>query len=340
MDFSFMTKLFKNLNYRSQLYYLRQLANRAVSNYPIKVKDIKFIQHGENTTFKIIDSNHKKYLLRIHRNGYHSDKAIGEELDWLLRIERKTNITAPRPIRNIKNKLITKVDLYPWNETRNVTFFRWVEGRQIEKSINESHVKMIAKLTYELHNNTQGLGVHFRNYWDAKGLAGSKPTVGPLKNLKGITVKEQQILNECRKLIYSKLIKYQKYCPEKMGLIHADLHFGNLFYHEGQINPIDFDDCGHGFHMYDLAVTSSSLAYGIEQNIITKKQFKDLNDTFLDSYYHLNQKDLEAIDTLKLARKLLGIQWLNTRDDNPLLVKKCVSYTKKTIKLLKKELKL
>ena len=43
--------------------------------------------------------------------------------------------------------------------------------------------------------------------------------------------------------------------PGSFGLIHSDLHCENFLFHNGVVRAIDFDDCGWGFHLYDLAVT-------------------------------------------------------------------------------------
>jgi len=45
--------------------------------------------------------------------------------------------------------------------------------------------------------------------------------------------------------------------PSAFGLIHADLFLGeegNVLFHKDQARPIDFDDCGFGYWVYDLAV--------------------------------------------------------------------------------------
>ncbi|NLG08810.1 MAG: phosphotransferase [Deinococcales bacterium] len=38
------------------------------------------------------------------------------------------------------------------------------------------------------------------------------------------------------------------------GLVHADLHHGNLLLHEERWTAIDFDDCGYGAFAFDLAM--------------------------------------------------------------------------------------
>ena len=37
------------------------------------------------------------------------------------------------------------------------------------------------------------------------------------------------------------------------GLIHGDLHPGNLLFHRGEARPIDFSRCGYGHFVYDIA---------------------------------------------------------------------------------------
>lgn len=38
------------------------------------------------------------------------------------------------------------------------------------------------------------------------------------------------------------------------GLIHGDLQPGNLVVHNGVMYTIDFDHCGYGYYLYDLAL--------------------------------------------------------------------------------------
>ena len=40
----------------------------------------------------------------------------------------------------------------------------------------------------------------------------------------------------------------------QFGLIHADLHLDNALFWRGEVRVIDFDDCGFGYWLYDIAV--------------------------------------------------------------------------------------
>ncbi|MBT3983892.1 MAG: phosphotransferase [Bacteriovoracaceae bacterium] len=330
---------FGKLGYLSQLRHLRELANSCLTAYPIKVESVNFIQHGENTTYKIVDSKKQKYLLRIHRNGYHSKQAIGEELKWLTRLSQKTSITSPIPLKSKSSELVVSRKLPISGELRNMTLLKWVEGRRISRSVGGRHLKLIAELLADLHKDASKFSVKKRHYWDAEGLVGKNPFMGPLKGLDGLSTREQEIITRGQKLIYHKLNNYQKKNPHKLSMIHADLHFGNLFQNQGQICPIDFDDCGYGFHMYDLAVTSMSLSHFVDNKSITKKSYQALNEIFLNSYdscSSLGQKDINAITDLGHARRLMAVQWFYTRYDNPRLFARAIPYAKATVKILKK----
>jgi Ser/Thr protein kinase RdoA (MazF antagonist) len=42
---------------------------------------------------------------------------------------------------------------------------------------------------------------------------------------------------------------------DQAGLIHADLHLDNALFWRGDVRVIDFDDCGFGYWLYDIAVS-------------------------------------------------------------------------------------
>jgi len=47
--------------------------------------------------------------------------------------------------------------------------------------------------------------------------------------------------------------------PAVHGLVHADLHLGNVLDHHGQARPLDFDDASWGHYALDLAVAVDSV---------------------------------------------------------------------------------
>jgi Ser/Thr protein kinase RdoA (MazF antagonist) len=50
--------------------------------------------------------------------------------------------------------------------------------------------------------------------------------------------------------------------PDAFGLIHADLYPENVLFRAGRACPIDFEDCGYGYWMWDIAVALCRWAWG------------------------------------------------------------------------------
>ena len=64
--------------------------------------------------------------------------------------------------------------------------------------------------------------------------------------------------------------------PEAYGLIHADLYPENVLFKAGQAYPIDFEDCGYGYWIWDIAVALCRWAWGAE--------WERMRDAFRDGY--------------------------------------------------------
>ena len=62
----------------------------------------------------------------------------------------------------------------------------------------------------------------------------------------------------------------------RAGLIHGDLHQENYLFERGTARAIDFDDCGWGFFLYDVAVTLSEIE--------GRPRYAELRDALLDEY--------------------------------------------------------
>ena len=113
-------------------------------------------------------------------------------------------------------------------------------------------------------------------------------------------------------IIKKRLERYGK-TEDNYGLIHADLRLANLLLEEDQIKVIDFDDCGFGWHLHDLA---SALSFIEEKPIVPK-----LVNAWLDGYKKVlpfTDTDFEEIDTFIMMRRMQLTAWLAShRESGP-----------------------
>ncbi len=100
--------------------------------------------------------------------------------------------------------------------------------------------------------------------------------------------------------------------PASYGLIHADLHVGNLLFEGDQLNVIDFDDTAFGFFINDFA---SALAYQI-----ARPGYAEVRGAMIDGYASIRvlPPDFHRLLNPFLRMRLAGIsRWLLERTDNP-----------------------
>ena len=330
---------FSALSYLSQVRRLRKLAEEALEKYQLGRCRLEFINHGENTTFKVTTSHGKKYLLRIHRKGYHTPQAIGEEIRWLKRLS-KTSIPVQKPVPARDGKLLVAIKSSFVGEVRYCDVFEWVEGKIRTRGLTHKDFYLVGELTARLQQSTSGVKTH-RDYWSAEGLIGDIGKFGRMKDLEPLLKKDYADFTKARKMVLRKLKAYEKKYPHKMGLIHSDLHFGNVLWQKGEVKPIDFDDCGYGFHIYDLATTWSGGEVHLQRAGHKKKEVESFKQALFEGYRSVSEmtsEDEEIFFYLLHARFMGMMMWLRERQDNPRLVAYRQGYFKKSLKRFRREL--
>jgi len=326
-------------SYLSQVRQLRKVAVSALKLYPIDIIDLKFINHFENTTFKIV-SRKGNYLLRIHRKNNHSKNAILEELTWLKQLSENIE-HIQKPIASINGLLVEEITFGDPLNSRFCSVLTWVEGKMRYKSITQNAMFSTGQLIGKLHKNTYKKKVKHRNYWDSEGLLGVNAKFGSLLNLKAeIKKAEFEVLENCRVMILKKIENYNNKNPHKSSMIHADLHFANIVWKKEEPIPIDFDDCGFGSQMYDLAIIirgSNNLF-----NLSKKKAKQPFIESFLEAYsstHNLSKNDIDILPYFNITRNLVMFGWAYERRDNPSIFKHFKKSLKNKIKYFEKILK-
>lgn len=84
-------------------------------------------------------------------------------------------------------------------------------------------------------------------------------------------------------------------------MIHADLHLGNAVFEGERVKLIDFDDCGTGHRLYDLAVAVW------EQR--DEDDYDDFRDTLLTGYGSVRDIDVTHLDDFIALRQFAFQIW-------------------------------
>ena len=94
------------------------------------------------------------------------------------------------------------------------------------------------------------------------------------------------------------------------GLIHADLHLGNALFQHGDVKLIDFDDCGTGPRLYEVAVALWELRDGPDYPVF--------RDALLAGYQAERDVDVTQLDEFIALRQIAFDLWYTgTAQVNP-----------------------
>ena len=295
------------------------LARLALPHWGLDDANLEVIKHRENTVFKVTASDGSRFVLRVHRAGYHSDAALRSELTWM-RALRDFGISVPAVVP-AKNG-----DLFVWvgedEDPRQCDLFDWIEGSlfndlgRVEKGMKVElceRYKRLGTMAGRVHvqaTNWQPPEDFVRHSWDEEGLLGDQPLWGRFWEHPVITAEQKHEILKARLVLREFLKKFGK-TKANYGLIHADFLPENILVHDGELNLIDFDDCGYGWHLFEMA---TSLFPQINQPF-----FDDLVDAFVAGYRSerdLSEEDLEAFPAFLMMRGFTYLGWLQTRGQN------------------------
>jgi len=298
---------------RSQVARLRQVALAALAEFPIPEGRLTFVTHGENTTFRH-DGPGGRHLVRVHRPQRHgrdadTGAAIASELAWLRAIRADTELEVPEPVETRDGKPMTTVTAA--GETRVVSVLRWMDGRIVEGSARPTHLYRIGVAMAALHRHAdawQPPAGFTRIRWDDEAFFGNVMIYGDVPAA------------ECWDLLPAPLRARFERVAERMtpvmaaaedvGLIHADLHLGNVVFFGDSVRLIDFDDCGTGPRLYELAVAL--------WEIRDEKGYEEYRDALLSGYATGREIDTSLVDDYIAVRQLAFDLWFTgTANVNP-----------------------
>ncbi|MDE0178299.1 MAG: phosphotransferase [Gammaproteobacteria bacterium] len=237
---------------------LRALAGQALAEWDLDGAHLEPIGISENASFRV-DAPDKRYVLRIHRPGYHTLVELESEQVWTAAL-REAGLDVPVPVRTRDDR--GYVTLPFDGGERHVGLLEWVDGELMgrimerEPSTFPEHFRAIGRIAAAIHNQSAAWTVpngFQRHRFDVEGFVGDRAFWGPFWDIPQLTAEQRDVLGKARLTIADELSRLDD-SAKTFSLIHADLHPHNVVVGEPGLHLIDFDDSGFGWHHYELAV--------------------------------------------------------------------------------------
>lgn len=289
-------------------------AAEALEAFGVQPTRIELVSLSENLTFRVETSSPEEiYALRLHRPGYNTHAELVSERIWT-RALRKAGIRTPEDMTAGNGDSFVAVG--SGEETSRLAgLTRWISGdllsTRIERAVRADDtleaLRGLGALTARLHDQTRAWRPpegFLRRSLEVETLLASTSSWGGFWRHPRLSRADQRLLAAAARRLVRRLSACER-TPDTFGLIHADLHPGNVIVQDGGPAVIDFDDAGFGWRLYDVAAA------------LFHAEAPETETAFLEGYEAVGAIRLEAdlLPLFRLMRALALIGWLAHRPE-------------------------
>ncbi len=306
-----------------QLRRIRQLAEFALESYGLRGARLAFLRYWANITYRVDVPGWaphtggpyvpNRYLLRVLYTN-HRD-AVQGEMTWLAALSREGGLPVPEPVPTLEGGLVTRIVTPGVPEGRLVSLMRWVDGRRRITGFRPVHFCAWGRMVARLHAFAAGWQPpegFWRFVWDWEGLLGGRGFAYSIEELVESMPEPLQepfqIVSQEARAVMEGLGKG----PDAYGLIHADMCPDNVLFKNGEVLPVDFEDCGFGYWLWDIGVA-------LCQQPWTEAWYAK-RDAFLEGYAQIRSlpdSQIGQIDLFLAVQYATAVLWAShfLRDD-------------------------
>jgi Ser/Thr protein kinase RdoA (MazF antagonist) len=232
--------------------HLEAFSLQILSSYSIDVKSVVSINYEYNATLKVETTNGQLFALRINTNSPRTPENLRAEIAFVRLLAEDGRVKVPHPIENRDGNFYTSILHEASGRMFHCVLYSWILGEELEEEPqNEQQLFALGAAMATMHLAAQSFELPEGS---------SLPTFDdPLWWTEDFLLSEKSVLDaEAKDLISQALAAIKSgvakfYANGTPRVIHADMHGGNALWYEGSLSVIDFDDCGIGFPLQDLA---------------------------------------------------------------------------------------
>jgi Ser/Thr protein kinase RdoA (MazF antagonist) len=332
-----MVKDFDSLTPGEQKAHLGKVARKSLPFWGISPNaELTLLSISENATYKVTEEGREPTVLRVHRLSHNGVNGIRSELAWLEALKKEAGVETPQPIPGLGGQYIQEVYSPEFFERRPVVMFSYINGSEPDDSNIYASFRRLGEIAARMHQHARQWSKppYFRRLsWDYDGNIGNLPNCGKWQYAWGADAQALQTLAQLSAKLKESLEDYG-YDHTRFGLIHADLRLANLLVSGEETKVIDFDDCGMGWFMYDMA---SALSF-LEE----REDLGELVSAWVKGYRrggYLSAEDEASIAGFIMLRRLTLTAWVASHKDSVSFAQELgPEYTHGTVRLARRYL--
>ena len=231
---------------------LEAFSFQILSSYPIDVKSVVSINYEYNATLKVETTDGQLFALRINTNSPRTPENLRAEIAFVRLLAEDGRVKVPHPIENREGNFYTSILHEASGRMFHCVLYSWILGEELEEEPqNEQQLFALGAAMATMHLAVEGfdlpegssLPIFDDPLWWTEDFLLSEKSV--------LDAEAKDLISQALAAIKSGVAKF--YANGTPRVIHADMHGGNALWYEGSLSVIDFDDCGIGFPLQDLA---------------------------------------------------------------------------------------
>lgn len=271
---------------------------------------VSLLSESENKVYLVEDTARPdNYVIRVNsgRLGYHTPPMIASELAWLMALRSDTDIPVPEVMRAKDGSLVQTMTAPDLDKPRHGAIYSFLSGTEPPEDDLLPGFEHLGEISARMHLHAKSWtppADFKRPSWTPDVVLEDRLNWGSWQSGYKVEGEVLQLLSRLGDTLRKRLASLPA-DREHFGLIHADLRLANLLVEGDRTAIIDFDDCGDGWYLFDLATALSFLE--------ERADVPDLIERWLTGYRKV--ADVPAviereIPTLIMLRRLQLIGWV------------------------------
>jgi len=231
---------------------LEAFSFQILSSYQLDVTSVVSINYEYNATLKVETADGQLFALRINTNSPRTPENLRAEIAFVRLLAEDGRVKVPHPIENREGNFYTSILHEASGRMFHCVLYSWILGEELEEEPqNEQQLFALGAAMATMHLAVEGfdlpegssLPIFDDPLWWTEDFLLSEKSV--------LDAEAKDLISQALAAIKSGVAKF--YANGTPRVIHADMHGGNALWYDGSLSVIDFDDCGIGFPLQDLA---------------------------------------------------------------------------------------
>jgi len=256
----YMSSLLASMSDAQRQAYYTSCAEVALAHYDLGSISIHFVQHNAGIVYRLDDTNGEaRFLLKIHESAgdglMDTPAQLTAQMQWLHALREDGRVIVQAPIANLQGEFVTQVQLAGLDRYSAVCVQRWITAQHIGHW-DEEHAYAVGVLLASLHSISEewsgSENEQFGGYED-KYLVEAIDGLAITVEIGLIGAEQYELIRQAGARIAAMLAQQER-TKATFGLIHGDLHQGNVLFDGRQALALDYG-AFRSFFLYDLGVS-------------------------------------------------------------------------------------